>query len=485
MSRPITARMSALSNPVLDGLASVRKIAIRDEQASFGSDSSEDIAILDGFDAQVPQSMEEKRVFLAAMARLMGTASTPSAALTVLVRAYDYCRTFPDVFVLLGMSSTEMDELDILPFLGPQETTLADYLANWMHSRILAALDPLNPASMRLMDAAGALLDRALSSLKEAMDSKDDDRDLMLLAGLAPLKVLLRQPQLRKAFHKQEGVAVVASVLMSCVGDVAPGSPESSPPRSPAGMGVSSLSPLGMPGQAGAKPVILYETGFVVWLISHQKELRPVLLEQRVLGYLVRMLRAKELPSEKLVRISLNALANLTNHKGCVDAMLAHRLDRTLSNLSKHKWVDNDLPVLLMRVSSALRQRAVDLTTWDAYVSEVASRVLEWTPPHKNEGFWRECVSKLDSGDFDVLRGLAGIVTSTDTDALTLCVAIHDIGQYATFHPRGRLVLDQTVPSVKYRILELIEQGETADIRNEAVGAASKLLVDNWQYITN
>ena len=47
-----------------------------------------------------------------------------------------------------------------------------------------------------------------------------------------------------------------------------------------------------------------------------------------------------------------------------------------------------------------------DLSTYDEYVSELASGHLSWTPVHESDDFWRENASKLNEKDYEQLKSV-------------------------------------------------------------------------------
>lgn len=44
------------------------------------------------------------------------------------------------------------------------------------------------------------------------------------------------------------------------------------------------------------------------------------------------------------------------------------------------------------------------ISTYDEYKSELESGQLSWTPPHKNDDFWRDNATKLNDKDREQLK---------------------------------------------------------------------------------
>lgn len=51
-------------------------------------------------------------------------------------------------------------------------------------------------------------------------------------------------------------------------------------------------------------------------------------------------------------------------------------------------------------------------STYDEYKSELESGQLSWTPPHKNDDFWRDNAAKLNDKDREQLKWVSQIVSS-------------------------------------------------------------------------
>ena len=93
--------------------------------------------------------------------------------------------------------------------------------------------------------------------------------------------------------------------------------------------------------------------------------------------------------------------------------------------------------------------------TYDEYRSELLSGHLSWTPVHESDLFWKENATKLNDKDYELLKYVSNIRTSStsfsliprrilikllneSTDATVLAVASHDLGQYVKHYERGK-----------------------------------------------
>src|SRR5579859_7536622 len=105
------------------------------------------------------------------------------------------------------------------------------------------------------------------------------------------------------------------------------------------------------------------------------------------------------------------------------------------------------------------------ISTFDEYSTELESGHLSWTPPHRNEDFWRDNAIKLTEQNNKLLKTLARLL-STSKNPVVLAVGCHDIGQLVKQVPQARtymkfngeaLMLRRQVQSLgaKTKIMEL------------------------------
>jgi len=73
-------------------------------------------------------------------------------------------------------------------------------------------------------------------------------------------------------------------------------------------------------------------------------------------------------------------------------------------------------------------------------------------------------------------------ILTTSNDPLVLAVACFDIGEFARFHPRGKVIVGEL--GVKLPIMNLMEKSSDAEVRKQALLAIQKLMVTNWEYLT-
>lgn len=188
---------------------------------------------------------------------------------------------------------------------------------------------------------------------------------------------------------------------------------------------------------------------------------------------------AKSAVKEKVIRVSVATLKNLVEKAPSQNlaAMLVAKLLPFTENLSTRKWSDADILEDIDYIKERLQEDFQSLTTFEQYASEVETGKLEWSPPHKSELFWKENSSKLETHNYQLLRTLARLL-STSTSPLVLSIAASDIGYYVKYSSKtGKNILQDI--GAKQRIMELMTH-EDQEVRYQALLAVQKYMHQAW-----
>lgn len=233
--------------------------------------------------------------------------------------------------------------------------------------------------------------------------------------------------------------------------------------------------------EVGAPVQVYYQTIFCLWLLSFVGQHRDSTDIERVAqaveeaGVPRRLTTVlKDVGSEKVVRICLATLRNIlamspTLRKEMVGAGLVD----ALQSPSFRRLDDDDIREDLGVLADALESELANMSSFDVYKAEVLSGLLDWTPAHRDEQFWRENVEKLERNQQEVLRCLVRLLHES-TDETVLAVACHDLAQFIKFHPRGRAIAQSL--GVKARLMQLMVSGE-GDVRRYALNCVQVLMI--------
>jgi len=260
--------------------------------------------------------------------------------------------------------------------------------------------------------------------------------------GLEGLQTLLRNDTVRQRFTEDDGIARLGNVLKT----------------------------------ANLSSQIVYKTLYCLWLLSYNEEIGSKFSQSTVIHKIVDVL--KIIQKEKVSRMGLAILANIANKGDNNQQMIEAKLQRVLELLNQKRWADEDMEHDLKMLTELVEKSISEMSSWDAYKTELMSKDLEWSPVHTSERFWRENVNKFEENNFEVLSMLTGLLNSQNNQVLQ--VVCHDIGEFIRFHPRGRDIFSDKMKSQKFMIMKLMEHPDTA-VQKEALLCTQKLLVFSWE----
>merc|ERR1712233_48213 len=153
--------------------------------------------------------------------------------------------------------------------------------------------------------------------------------------------------------------------------------------------------------------------------------------------------------------------------------MIESKISRLLENMNQRKLAD--LEVLTETITEDIRE----MSSWDVYKSEISSGMLEKSPVHTSERFWKENVQMFEKNKYEVLGMLITILKDSQ-NTQNLEIACHDIGMFVRFHPMGRQIVNQL--EGKYAIMGLMEHPDP-NVQKEALLCTQKLLVVSWEHL--
>jgi V-type H+-transporting ATPase subunit H len=179
---------------------------------------------------------------------------------------------------------------------------------------------------------------------------------------------------------------------------------------------------------------------------------------------------------ERAETVSLSVSGSVSVLRGVDERALA----KLVANLQQRGFADEELTGALADLECGAVSRAHDASSWESYVAELRGGSLHWSAAHSDEGFWRECASRLTDNNCELLRVLVTVLTSSASSAATLAVACHDLGEFATHYPAGRFLVADV--GGKARAMALLTHADP-DVRKHALLCTQKLLVANWQFI--
>lgn len=218
----------------------------------------------------------------------------------------------------------------------------------------------------------------------------------------------------------------------------------------------------------------VYESLYCVWLLTFERHVQrhP---GKDVVAAAVNALRT--LQKEKIVRVSLGILKNLSAEKENMNKMIECQLLTLLPQLQARKTADPEITADLEALSEALNAQASEMSTWETYRHAVLGKTLDWSPVHKSENFWKENPFRFEENNDEVLIALRDILTDS-TDPVTLSVACYDIGEFVLAHPKGKSIV--TKLGIKNVLMKHMMAADP-DLKRNAVLAYQKIVLNGWE----
>eukprot|EP01127_Copromyxa_protea_P012403 TRINITY_DN3238_c0_g1_i1.p1 TRINITY_DN3238_c0_g1~~TRINITY_DN3238_c0_g1_i1.p1 ORF type:complete len:465 (-),score=90.52 TRINITY_DN3238_c0_g1_i1:29-1423(-) len=225
---------------------------------------------------------------------------------------------------------------------------------------------------------------------------------------------------------------------------------------------------------------VLYQALYCLWLLSFHEQVQKTMAVPLLFTNLCHLLRVCQ-GRDKVVRVTLSILKNLSHGKDNKRTMLSCGLDRILLILKNKNTLmaDKDVVEDIEKLETMLDRLRDALTSYDVYFTEVKNRTLEWSSPvHKSEKFWTENCFKIEGSE---LLSMLKEILETETNPNLLCVVCWDLGEFMKAHPQGKSVLQQLKMHVP--LAKLLEHPDAA-VKNHSLVTLQKLMITNWGNLT-
>jgi len=283
--------------------------------------------------------------------------------------------------------------------------------------------------------------------LRDQLREPDDKH---VCNSLSALQKLLLQDNFREPFAKEDGLNLLGTLLLSKM-------------------------------QHAKTIQVCYQVVFNLWLLSYNRAIAEQVNSTNIISSLVEAL--KVVSNDKVIRMAVATIRNLltisTNNEQMIDADIMKPLD----HLSNKNWADQDVVEDIEVVLAALEKNLIYLSSFDMYKKEVLSGKLVWSPVHRSEKFWRENIHRLEEDNHKLLLVLKGLLSGGADPSTTSVqsIACFDVGEFARFHPRGKIIVQQL--GIKLPLMKLMEDPDE-NVRKHALLAVQKLMVTNWEYLS-
>jgi len=222
---------------------------------------------------------------------------------------------------------------------------------------------------------------------------------------------------------------------------------------------------------------LLYEVCVCIWLCLYNKTLAATPAPTLV-STLANV--ARQITKEKVRRMSIASLRNLSICRENRQAMIACRVEKLVASFLSQKITDQEFSEDLQVLETVLTAEVNEMSSWDMYRTEVLSGQLDWSPVHHSERFWREHAVRFEENKWEVLNKLREILQNPDSTPTCLSVCCFDIGEFARFHPRAKQVLAEF--NFKVDLMTLLTTSPNADVRKNALFSLQKIMANKLEY---
>jgi V-type H+-transporting ATPase subunit H len=236
--------------------------------------------------------------------------------------------------------------------------------------------------------------------------------------------------------------------------------------------GVSLLVALLPPAAKLPHSDTLYHILFAVWELSYAPEGIGRLSGNEFVSVLGRLVATIPPEREEIVRLLTQIIAQLNPSTVFVENAYDNDLLRLFRMFQGKKYVDPDLGKDIAAAAEGLHQQLKHLSLWDKYVREIKSGTLRWSLSHKSEFFWKANIERFGEYQYQALTILTQLLASADQE--TVCVACHDLGEFATRSPIGKVKLEEI--GAKEAVMRLLSSSSQV-IQREALRTTQLLLL--------
>ena len=219
-----------------------------------------------------------------------------------------------------------------------------------------------------------------------------------------------------------------------------------------------------------------YHILFCIWALTYSTDGSAELSKDLFVSILARMLSVQSVKSEteNIIRLMIAIVKQLNSNAVFIESAYDNDILRLVRVYQNKHFVDPDLGKMIHETADTLRDGLKHLSLWDKYVREVKSGTLKFSISHKSEIFWKNHIERFGDGNYAILHDLKKLLKSDDEE--TVVVACHDLGEYATRSPVGRMKLHEI--GVKELVVNLVNSDKQA-IQREALRTTQLLLLRN------
>ncbi|CCH62743.1 hypothetical protein TBLA_0I00840 [Henningerozyma blattae CBS 6284] len=232
-----------------------------------------------------------------------------------------------------------------------------------------------------------------------------------------------------------------------------------------------------------------YHCLLLLWLLTFDKSIAYEITQQYIGGFLNLLKLVNVTIKEKISRVCISIILQccdkrVENHKLLIKQLilLGNGLNILNSLGERKKYSDEELREDMGVLRGILEDEYKELTSFDEYVAEVDSKLMCWSPPHVDNGFWSDNVDKFKSDNWKLFKKLIRLLVDTTRKAggvndkeskVVIEVLLNDITHVIQLLPESIDVLRDE--NCKIVIMELLTHSDSR-VKYEALKTTQAMI---------
>ncbi|SCV02889.1 LAMI_0H03796g1_1 [Lachancea mirantina] len=230
-----------------------------------------------------------------------------------------------------------------------------------------------------------------------------------------------------------------------------------------------------------------YYSVLTVWLLTFDGTIASELPGKYLQDFLNLLKLVKVTIKEKISRLCIATILNCASphvkgHKTFIrQLLLLGNALPVLQALSERKYSDEELRQNLETLKELLEETYQELTSFDEYEAELDSKLLVWSPPHVDNGFWSDNVDKFRAQDWKLFKQLVDILKNADNEPahkIAVQVALSDITHIVELLPESVNILSKL--NGKVVIMQLLNHPDSK-VKYEALKATQAFVAHTFK----
>ncbi|SMN18218.1 similar to Saccharomyces cerevisiae YPR036W VMA13 Subunit H of the eight-subunit V1 peripheral membrane domain of the vacuolar H+-ATPase (V-ATPase) [Maudiozyma saulgeensis] len=225
-----------------------------------------------------------------------------------------------------------------------------------------------------------------------------------------------------------------------------------------------------------------YYSLMLIWLLTFNNQIASEITIRYLNEFLNLLKLIKVTIKEKVTRVSISILLQccsrpVKGHKTFIkNLILLGNGITTLDSLTGRKYSDEELREGIINLKSILDEEYNELTSIDEYTAELNSKLICWSPPHIDNGFWSDNIDEFKKDDWKLFKQLISLLIEfkeKNTDKVIIQILLNDITHVIDYLPESVDILNKM--NGKVIIMELLNNSDSR-VKYEALKATQSLI---------